>query len=89
MRKNAKVEPSCFAIATEFSLRSDGRWLTVGGNNFDVLRTDDLLEAADWMRARTALKFGLSLYFRSELVMRKMPGSTSVELYRPELAELE
>ena len=81
MKKNTKTTPSYFAVATEFSLRSDGTWKSVGSNDFDILRTAEIIEATAWMRARTALKLGFTLEFDHQPIMTKNPGSHAVELY--------
>lgn len=82
--KNAKTTthtPQQFcAVSTEFSLHTDGRWLSVGGNEFDILRTTDMLEAAAWMRARTALNLAFALYLDDHPIMNKSPGSHVIEL---------
>ena len=67
------------AVSTEFSLRTDGRWLSVGGKD-DVLRSDDFLDIANWLDGRRALNLGISVYADDRFIISKNPGGTAIEL---------
>ncbi|WP_193335519.1 hypothetical protein [Devosia beringensis] len=79
MKKTTKTKPQpYFAIANEFSLHSDGRWLTTGTH--ETFRSDKFLEVSSWMNARTALNLGITFFADHCIVMSKSPGSKDILL---------
>lgn len=77
--KTTKPKPQpYFAIANEFSLHTDGRWLTTG--SYDTVRSERFLDVATWMGKRTALNQGITFFADDCVVMSKDPGSHDIKL---------
>ena len=79
MKKTTKQNPqSYFGIANEFSLHTDGRWLTTG--SYDTVCSEQFLEVASWRGKRTALNQGITFFADGCVVMSKSPGTYDIKL---------
>jgi hypothetical protein len=77
-KTQTKAQPY-FALANEFSLHSDGRWLTTCSPS-QMITSDNFLDIATWLDARRALNLGISVYADDHYIMMKAPGATVIEL---------